>query len=171
MSGPLKYDLIIGLLFLAAAGIGARFGFFKLFLIVLALLVPGIIDGLLFLTLGKEQVFSFVFSGRSSLLFGFSIAKFILPLALLIWIIARVPRAHSALSRASGALFAVVLVGFVAVIGSVMTDTIIGLREVRAKSLTGPVIFALGDRLMPLLQDNSNDFFGKFGKPVKAEQQ
>jgi hypothetical protein len=165
MSAPLIYDLIIGSLFLAVAGIGARFGIFKLFLIFLAFWMSSIIKWLLVLVLGMKQFLILV----QSTPFGFlDIAMIFVTLVLVIWIIVRVPRAHSALSRASGALFAVVLSGCVAVIGSFMTNMIIDLREVRAQSLSGPIIFALGDLLIAQLPDDPDDFFGK---PAKVEQQ
>jgi hypothetical protein len=168
MSSPLIYDLIIGLLFLAATYVGARFGFFKIFLIFLASYVPSVLAKLLVFNLAGKQFLTFLFT-RPTLLFSyFDIAMTIVVLVLVIWIIVRMPRAHSVSSRASGALFAMVLVGFVAVIGSPITDIHLDLQEVRAKSLSGPVIFALGDRLIAQLPDNPDGFFRK---PAKAEQQ
>ena len=142
MGNPLTYDIVVASVFFVAVVIGASAGFRKLFPIPLILLAA------LPLTARIPWLMQHLPWQMTSPQAGLFIV--ILLLALVLAIIAVVPRARTAAGRISGAVFAVAcavpIVAHVSLTAALTTD----MQEVRKNSVTGPVVFAIGEALLPL---------------------
>ncbi len=73
-----------------------------------------------------------------------------LSLVLVLVIIAVVPRARTAAGRLSGAVFAVACAMLILAFVSLNAELTASMQEVRKSSVTGPVVFALGDALLSM---------------------
>ena len=138
---PQEFDLIVGLIFLIAIIFGLLFGLRKMIYLSLAAYSVTVVALLLL----AAQIALFQLTTQNPmLLLVIPVVRFGIPLLLIGWIIADIPGPRSGAGRIYGLLFALawatveISTGALAASPKTRHDTV-------EKSLTGPVLFAVGN--------------------------
>ena len=142
MGNPLTYDIVVASAVFLSVIIGAFAGFRRLFLIFLVSLAVPLLMRLV------PWLMKFLPGEMTSVHAGFVIMA--LSLALVLVIIAVVPRARTAAGRLSGAVFAVACAMLILAFVSLNAELTTSMQEARKSSVTGRVVFALGDALLSM---------------------
>ena len=151
----MAFDLIVAAIFLIPIMLGARFGFFKMLLIFLAFHSPLIVTAAL-VAAGVDLSYPMSHDRVIALAETMGI-----PFLLIILAVAFGPRAKSAAGRVFGVLFSG---GWAVLLVTVATANLLfalpeTYRTINERTLTGPALLAMANKLVLLLRDSPSSFF------------